>query len=116
MLKRFLGGCGLACFLMSCQSGTKTLEPSKPSKVPVAAVWAGGPDGGAFIDCRPASEAHEYDCRIYNDHTGDLWDSGRYRLSSPSPAFDPRQGESYDGFDGERILLRDHRTLEKVTK
>lgn len=100
----------------ACRRHRTAFEPPRPPKVPAEAVWVGGPDGGVFIDCRRAGSSAEYDCRLYHDHTGDLWDSGRYVGSSEPPLFNPRKAESYQGFDGERIILNDYRTLVKKRK
>lgn len=59
-------------------------EPeSRPLFVPVSAIWAGGADGGQWIDCLPLSTV-EFKCEIYADTTGELIERGEYLLSRES--------------------------------
>ena len=54
--------------------------PAKPKGVPNEAVWAGGPDGGAFVFCDVDSTKNVNHCNVWNDSNGQLVESGEYRL------------------------------------
>ena len=54
--------------------------PKRPDAVPVSAVWAGGVDGGVFIDCAPSLKGEPNPCTVYNDGTGDVEMSGKFTL------------------------------------
>jgi len=99
---------------------TTARTPERPSSVSSSAVWAGGVDGGAWIDCDPAAkEPHlEYACVVYTD-SGDVWASGSYIVAerrdgslelSGGGLFPPRI-HSYDFFNGEHIAVTDRRVL-----
>ncbi len=75
------------------------MPPPRPASVPAAAVWAGGPDGGAWIQCTPA--ARDFDCTIFHD-SGDVWTKGRFRAEPASAA---GKGLQYNAYDGELIHL-----------
>jgi len=61
--------------------GPASLEPRKrPSGVPNTAVWAGGADGGCYVQCSVDTERNVNRCKVWNDFTGELEVSGDYRL------------------------------------
>lgn len=112
----------LALVLAICLVGCKTEHarpdaPSRPAKVPASAVWAGGVDGGAFIDCKAKDEARlSYFCTVYDDSVGDEWAKGDYTLvrsrwveAEKRAAHDPLEAPpaklTFTGFDGETIFL-----------
>lgn len=64
-------------FVLSCNQ--HELAPERPENVPESAVWAGGSDGGAWIDCQALTEAGSYDCAIYSDFSGAALQKGEYR-------------------------------------
>ena len=64
-------------WLTTCTSHAK--PPVRPTSVPPSAVWTGGADGGAFIDCRVRRDGLD-DCTVYNDGTGDVWMKGTFEL------------------------------------
>jgi len=90
--------------------------PARPERVPKSAVWAGGPDGGAWIDCRPAAKEPylQYDCTIYYE-SGTIWSSGAFVVAEgragayrfPSGAFPPVRISQYVDYDGRRVFVRD---------
>jgi hypothetical protein len=56
------------------------LEPAtRPANVPAAAVWAGGPDGGAYVLCTVDNARDLNPCTVWDDYTGDSR-SGDFRL------------------------------------
>jgi len=75
--------------------------------VPADAVWAGGPDGGAFIGCRGVDRepSNAFECVVFGDGAGEVVARGRFVTR---PTFHVTLGElrrSYAGFDGSSILL-----------
>jgi hypothetical protein len=93
-----------------------TNAPPRPASVPPAAVWAGGVDGGAWLDCRELPGAPgRYRCAAYDDYTGSVWAEGDYvlRLSRWNKTQSEAQLEPaarpstlrYDAFDGEVVHL-----------
>ena len=84
--------------------------PVKPANVPTSAVWAGGVDGGAFIDCTPSSTTAANACTVYDDSTGEVWMSGRFTLQGQNRG--ARMEElKFDGADGARIFLQNNMIL-----
>jgi hypothetical protein len=55
--------------------------PPRPALVPKEAVWAGGADGGAWIDCARMSKepwGPVFQCTIFDDAGGLVWARGLY--------------------------------------
>lgn len=103
--------------------------------MPSSSAWAGGADGGTWIDCWRASDvlrakdgaAHaeldaRFDCSLY-DERGAIQRKGRFRMldvddaGALHPAADARRIIRFDAYDGCRVLLSDKRvlTLEQYT-
>ena len=100
----------LVCvFLVSCKSDGPKI---RPSSVPLSAVWAGGPDGGGYIDCVPSQKGEANPCTVYNDGTGDTWMSGAFMLDSQRGASAAQL--KYSGSDGEKIFLENNLVLSPV--
>jgi hypothetical protein len=82
-IRSFLGGLGsIALVLSVCGCGpTATREPkTRPAGVPSNAQWAGGADGGAYVSCSIDAIRDVNPCSVWNDYTGQLVESGNYRL------------------------------------
>jgi hypothetical protein len=75
---------------------------SRPSNIPVTAVWVGGSDGGTFIDCAPPRNGHN-ECVVYFEN-GEVYMKGRYILEGTGRAATGRELQ-YNAADGCRILL-----------
>ena len=100
----------VAILLCGGLTGCNSDEPKvRPSAVPASAVWAGGADGGAYIDCTPSQKGEPNACTVYNDGTGDVWMSGGFVLLSQRGASAAQL--RYSGADGESILLQDNLVL-----
>lgn len=85
--------------LMFACKPTPVLAPPKPPSVPASAVWAGGADGGAWIDCTAMSSKRRYKCSVWNDF-GDPWiRSGDYLLGSAASL-------DFEAFNGEFFFVR----------
>jgi hypothetical protein len=86
--QRRLLAIGVAVLILStCGCGPAELRPkTRPQGVPSDALWAGGADGGAYVRCTvdPARNANL--CSVWNDYTGDLVESGYYRLQKEGRA------------------------------
>jgi len=103
MMKLVCVFCGL--MLTYCEPS----PPKRPSTVPASAVWAGGADGGDWIDCRAGRDSNP--CTVYNDQTGEVELAGEFILEDtrqPVPLGDLQYA---GGTDGERIYLKDGRRL-----
>ncbi len=97
--------------------------PARIKEIPAEAVWAGGPDGGAWILCERKPESEDrYRCKIYNDHSGDIWASGEFVLRKYS--WDKKEKRPlyslvdklpqklrFSSFDGNDIRLRESLVL-----
>ena len=107
-------------FLSGC---TQVEAPPRPSNGPPSAVWAGGTDGGAWIDCSFAwKEPHvAYTCNTFTD-SGHPWASGAYVLAEirrngseiayePLGAFARIDASDYISFSGTFINLTGDRVL-----
>jgi hypothetical protein len=100
----------------SCEAASlASVEPHKPRTVPKESVWVGGLDGGAFVlveEC-PKCGKSLYLAQIHGD-SGWVWYKGMLRINKPDGTrFDVSSKDSYDGWDGTRLYLRDGRFLKK---
>jgi hypothetical protein len=85
-MKNCLIGALISCAMILDGCGDARLEPSKrPANVPENAVWAGGPDGGAYVLCSVDEPLNVNRCTIWNDYTGDSR-SGVFRLAEDNRA------------------------------
>lgn len=100
---------GAVVLLMACSPEVK--PPKRLAAIPSAAVWAGGPDGGAWILCREDGARNL--CTIYNENSGEVWVRDHFVLEGTSRGVSA-QGLRYDFFDGERIVLSDGRVLTRA--
>lgn len=99
--------------IMGCRSNW----PQRPTKVPENAIWAGGPDGGAWISCKLATKEPfiEYDCQIY-DENGTLCADGAYILATINKTpitgiANFRSINSFNAYDGENIYITSKKML-----
>jgi len=109
----------LALLLVS--AGCSSMRtPERPKAVPEMAVWAGGADGGAWIDCSPAAKEpyFQYNCTVYHE-SGTIWSSGAFIVAErrdgghdfPAGGFIPPRLRRYQDYDGRRISVSDQRSL-----
>lgn len=59
-------------------------SPTRPRSVPAEALWAGGPDGGAWVDCTQ-SPTGSFHCEVFADVTGALIERGEFSLKLARP-------------------------------
>lgn len=98
-----------------------TNEHIRPVGIPETAIWAGGLDGGSWIDCISIENNSIY-CRVYFEADGDLYFGGKFVLfdqSGKKVKLDPDKEKSLNyirtnlsGADGTRIYLIDNSVLE----
>lgn len=92
---------------------TEIDPPDKLQDIPSEAVWVGGVDGGAWYLCKKIS-SYKADCIIYNDNNGEVWESGIFTTKSGSlEEIDFLNSKSYQGFNGDRLLLTNGAILRK---
>jgi hypothetical protein len=96
---------GLAIVLMLSLWGCNQAAPLRPKTRPVGipsdAVWVGGADGGAYVRCTIDSARNVNPCSVWNDYTGDLIESGDYRLRTEDrAATDAELNISFPDFGG----------------
>ncbi len=97
--------------VMMYESITPIVPPERPENVPVTAIWAGGRDGGAFIECLRAIETnHCFDCVVYFDYSGDIWMREIFCPDEGAITIDSLR-KVYGGYDGIWISLKDGRQL-----
>jgi len=89
-------------------------DPIHPKGVPQQAVWVGGPDGGVFVEVRPVpSNTNTYMVTIYHDRTGIVLYHGLAELRpAGGEALKVDDPTAFSGWDGEKMILADGRTLE----
>ena len=112
-MKKWIGPALLvtAALLASCGRGG---APPRPQGVPSNAMWIGGPDGGVFAVIQFGATAGEFHADIYADTTGATLFTGRLVLDWPVPPIErPDDPLLYDGWDGQAMLLRDGRRLQR---
>jgi len=99
--------------LASCTQG-QSVHP-RPDSVPKLAFWVGGEDGGVFVLVREAAgKTDTYQMSIYNDRTGKALYDGLAKLSPRGGSINIRDPKLFSGWDGEKMLLTDGRSLEPV--
>lgn len=76
-------GVAIGLFLPGTGSTPKIENPERPAGVPSSAKWAGGLDGGAWVDCNE-NQGHLIACRIYANVTGVLMEEGEFSVAMES--------------------------------
>ncbi len=101
----------LAVWLMLLPGCNSVHAPARPAGVPRSAVWAGGVDGGAFVDCSPSQNGEPNSCSVYRDGTGGVYSSGRFVVEGTRRGITADKLQYAGAPDGTRIFLKDHLTL-----
>jgi hypothetical protein len=110
-MRRHIGHAAIAAVLLA--SWACSGVPPRPAGVPRAAVWAGGTDGGVWIDCRVSIADNVDVCDVYDDHSGKKRNSGMWRLRGLNRAATTQELQ-FEGYDGELILLRNALVLQRI--
>jgi hypothetical protein len=66
--------------LCGCRQPASPEPKIRPAGVPRDALWVGGADGGAYVRCSVDVAHNVNPCSVWNDYTGQLVESGNYRL------------------------------------
>lgn len=108
------GTLGLISVMSGCGPATGTAPKVRPSSVPNGAVWAGGADGGAYVLCSVDSSHDVNPCSVWNDYSGQLIESGNYRLRPENRAATASELHvSFPDFKG-RIFLSKGLVLQRM--
>ena len=85
---------------------SKTLYDHRPKNVPATALWAGGPDGGVFIEVSNSSLDKDgyVNVVLYDDYTGDIIYKG-FMKNESNLENSTLNGDVYEGWDGERLHI-----------
>jgi hypothetical protein len=73
-------------FLASCNKPPELRPEKRPAGVPNTAEWAGGADGGAYIQCAIDLQRNVNPCTVWNDYTGQVMESGDYKIAKQDRA------------------------------
>ena len=102
-------------FAIGCQKEASIpTEPVRPSNIPATSVWVGGLDGGVFVLVKRSKKPgnNMYLGEIYYI-SGDLAYKGPMKLVPVgSIDFDPTKKESFEGWDGDQLFLRNNQYLK----
>ncbi len=101
----------LVAVALACISCKREAVHRRPTGVPESAIWAGGVDGGAFIECVLPASSKTNACTVYGDSTGDVWMSGAFALRG-SASNDFKVVPKFTFTDGTSIHLSDGAVLE----
>ena len=101
--------------VVGCERETSTpTEPTRPPNIPATSIWVGGLDGGVFVFIRKAEKSGK-DMYLGEIHyeSGDLAYKGPMKIFPPGITdFDSTKKESYEGWDGDTLYLRNNRYLK----
>ena len=99
-MTRILFILSIVFLLTNCKTGA----PSKVKGIPETAFWAGGVDGGQWYLLDSVNKANQtINCKIYNDHSGELIVDKKFKLHCTGSDTDinwddlEREFRSYDG-------------------
>jgi len=95
--------------------GCTPKAPNRPTGVPASASWAGGWDGGAWVECRLEPGAAANQCRVYDEISGQVLLDAPFVLRSCGK---PARIEElrYNAFDGTSIYLSTGDVLDPVVR
>jgi hypothetical protein len=85
----------------------------RPKAVPQNANWVGGADGGAYVRCFPNEGQDVDECSVWNDNTGGLVESGKYKLAKEQRAATEDELKVYFPDFGGSIYLENGLVLKR---
>lgn len=89
-------------------------EPGRPPNIPALSIWVGGLDGGVFVLVKKSEKLGKdmYFGEVYYV-SGDVAYKGPLKIfPGGTTDFDPTKKESYEGWDGDTLYLKDRRQLK----
>jgi|RhiMethySRZTD1v2_1073278.scaffolds.fasta_scaffold04614_6 hypothetical protein len=94
----------------------KRASPPRPAQVPLAAIWSGGAEGGAWYDCTVDRKDGINVCAVYSESDGKLSFKASYRLKNVNRAASAEELKDpvIDVLNGHCIYLADQKTLVPV--
>jgi hypothetical protein len=102
----------IAIFFAACSS-----EPDRPSRIPTDAIWAGGSDGGAWVQCGQTTKEPyaAFDCVTFHEN-GSVWGRGHFIHATNSaagfvPIGAPFPRINFQAYDGSIIYLTNETAL-----
>lgn len=105
----------LVLLCTSCDRNAR-LEPEKrPVGVPNTAIWAGGADGGCYIQCRVELKLDVNRCNVWNDYTGDSTGWENYRLVTSNRAATAKELK-FEGASTDYIYLQNGQVLKRLSE
>ena len=105
-------GLAIAIVVVACFERASD-EPLRPPNVPFDAVWAGGSDGGCFVQCKADRDRNVNVCVAYLSTTGEILQRGDYQIRGSGRAATHRE-LTYEWCDGQVIGLKSGQVLEPV--
>jgi hypothetical protein len=111
-MKQYLFLLPIIFFLIGCKASS---PPFRPRGLASTAIWVGGSDGGAWMDCGLATKEprNEYSCSLFHEN-GDLWSKGSFLLfrlnaegkwTLTADPLSPAKFSDYIFYDGVRIQI-----------
>lgn len=106
----------LAAWLLSfsCDLWIEDYTPERLSGIPSTAVWAGGPDGGAWFECFVDTSRNANWCTVWDDQSGRVIARTQF-VEVTTGAGVPVTALQYCFFSGTFIELLDGRRLEPLS-
>ena len=87
--------------------------PERLPSIPETAIWVGGVDGGAWLECSLDKKMNANWCTAWDDQTGDIWARTYFVLRETGEPV-PESELVYLYFDGVDVGLADGRVLEPL--
>jgi hypothetical protein len=100
--------CCFLPFLIGCE--IPVVAPPRAPGIPATAVWAGGIDGGAWLECAVDTEHDANWCLVWNEQAGTLM-ARTYFVLGNNGQYVPKDELDYAWFSGSFIELTDGRRL-----
>ncbi len=101
-------------FTVGCDVDVYIDEPERPISIPKTSLWVGGPDGGVFVFItRPDKpDKNIYYAEIYYASSDAAYKGFMRVHPANSGDIDLNKKESFSGWDGDTLYLRDGRYLK----
>ena len=99
----------LSFLLLACDN------QSIKEKGPDGTWWVGGADGGVYVFIEDDENKTDqlYQGTIYYEHDLSVWYSGKFKYSKMTP-LDYKDKSIYDGWDGEKLFLKNNHYLTAI--